>query len=327
MHMIKFSSYIKEDTHNGIDIGTWEFDGPKEFAMKLMDKFGQPDYIEKNPGTNETYSVTFMDIDGFDLVRIVDSNTNKLHPYPAKIYVEGYLYFKVPQDMVGKLKEASPTIMIDELNGYVVGKCASLTIAAATLQFVVDAVNGDAPPTREEYDKRLKRIIDDKKTDPEIPWWENKLNEGTFHMEAKDLLEGNGLWANIHAKRERIKRGSGERMRKPGSKGAPTPSQMKRAQEETLLSFKDFIEEDDMKGMSVSSGHKRSVKVGAGMTSKGVAAYRRRNPGSKLKTAVTTPPSKLKKGSKAANRRIAFCARSRSWTGPRGKAARRRWNC
>ena len=84
---------------------------------------------------------------------------------------------------------------------------------------------------------------------------------------------------------------------------------------------------EDMSGMSVSSGHKRSVKQGAGMTKKGVAAYRRRNPGSKLQTAVTTPPSKLKKGSKAANRRKAFCARSRSWTGERGKAARRRWNC
>ena len=84
---------------------------------------------------------------------------------------------------------------------------------------------------------------------------------------------------------------------------------------------------EDMSGMSVSSGHKRSVKQGAGMTKKGVAAYRRRNPGSKLQTAVTTKPSKLKPGSKAANRRKAFCARSRSWTGERGKAARRRWNC
>lgn len=35
-------------------------------------------------------------------------------------------------------------------------------------------------------------------------------------------MAGNGLWANIHAKRERIKKGSGERMRKPGSKGAPS---------------------------------------------------------------------------------------------------------
>ena len=84
---------------------------------------------------------------------------------------------------------------------------------------------------------------------------------------------------------------------------------------------------EDMSGMSVSSGHKRSVAQGAGMTKKGVAAYRRRNPGSKLKTAVTTPPSKLKPGSKAAKRRKAFCSRSRSWTSDRGKAARRRWNC
>ena len=68
----------------------------------------------------------------------------------------------------------------------------------------------------------------------------------------------------------------------------------------------------------------RTVKEGAGMTSKGVKAYRRKNPGSKLKTAVT---GKVKPGSKAAKRRKAFCARSKSWTGVRGKAARRRWKC
>ena len=89
----------------------------------------------------------------------------------------------------------------------------------------------------------------------------------------------------------------------------------------------EYMSEDDMKGMSVSSGHKRSTDSGAGLTSKGVAAYCRKNPGSKLKTAVTTPPSKLKPGSKAADRRKSFCARSRSWNGERGKAARRRWNC
>ena len=71
----------------------------------------------------------------------------------------------------------------------------------------------------------------------------------------------------------------------------------------------------------------RSTKSGAGMTKKGVAAYRRANPGSKLKTAVTTPPSKLKKGSKAAKRRKSFCARSKGWKSERGLAARRKWNC
>ena len=63
------------------------------------------------------------------------------------------------------------------------------------------------------------------------------------------------------------------------------------------------------------------------MTKAGVARYRRENPRSKLKTAVTTPPSKLKPGSKAAKRRKSFCARSRSWTSERGRAARRKWNC
>ena len=67
--------------------------------------------------------------------------------------------------------------------------------------------------------------------------------------------------------------------------------------------------------------------AGGGMTQKGVDEYKRKNPGSKLNTAVTTKPSKLKPGSKAAKRRKSFCARSRSWTSERGKAARRRWNC
>ena len=67
--------------------------------------------------------------------------------------------------------------------------------------------------------------------------------------------------------------------------------------------------------------------AGGGMTQKGVNEYKRKNPGSKLKTAVTKKPSELKPGSKDAKRRKSFCARSKGWTGERGKAARRRWNC
>ncbi len=68
----------------------------------------------------------------------------------------------------------------------------------------------------------------------------------------------------------------------------------------------------------------RTPEEGAGMTSKGVADYIKENPGSELKTAVT---GKVKPGSKAAKRRKSFCARSRGWTGERGIAARKRWNC
>ena len=75
-----------------------------------------------------------------------------------------------------------------------------------------------------------------------------------------------------------------------------------------------------------------------GMSQKAVNAYKRENPGSKLKTAVTTKPSKLKKGSKASKRRKSFCARSNgqkkmhnidcSKTPDKAICkARRRWNC
>ena len=73
-----------------------------------------------------------------------------------------------------------------------------------------------------------------------------------------------------------------------------------------------------------------------GLNRKGIESYRRENPGSKLSMAVTTPPSKLKPGSKAANRRKSFCARMGGMPGPmkdeKGEPTRkalslRKWNC
>jgi hypothetical protein len=78
----------------------------------------------------------------------------------------------------------------------------------------------------------------------------------------------------------------------------------------------------------------RKTSKGAGMTEKGVKEYRRKNPGSKLKTAVT---GKVKKGSKDAKRRKSFCARSAGQMKKFPKAAkdpnsrlrqaRKRWKC
>jgi hypothetical protein len=73
-----------------------------------------------------------------------------------------------------------------------------------------------------------------------------------------------------------------------------------------------------------------------GLNAAGVASYRKENPGSKLQTAVTTKPSKLKPGSKDAKRRKSFCARMGGMTGPmkdeKGRPTRkalslRKWNC
>ena len=90
----------------------------------------------------------------------------------------------------------------------------------------------------------------------------------------------------------------------------------------------------NMKGMTIGRGMKRPTKKGAGLTAKGVAKYRKQNPGSKLKTAVT---GKVKAGSKSANRRKSYCARSAGQMKKFPKAAknpnsrlrqaRKRWRC
>jgi hypothetical protein len=252
----------------------------------------------------------------------------------------------------------------------------------------------------------------------------------------EQLGEGErGLWDNIHAKRKRIKAGSGEKMRKPGSKGAPTNAafkasaesfehtfdmleeaakaidkgeydyegQMARTQLQTILrnskdlvdmlgdddnmpewvqskitlaqdyisSVRDYLQsreeleeqfdlienyveqlataegvdsefvwetlqsvtdEELLEAAIDAKGHKSST---GGLTQKGVDAYNRKT-GGNLKMAVTTPPSKLKPGSKAANRRKSFCARMSGVDGPMKKPngeptrkalALRKWNC
>ena len=81
---------------------------------------------------------------------------------------------------------------------------------------------------------------------------------------------------------------------------------------------------------------KEGTNPEGGLNGAGVASYRAANPGSRLKTAVTTPPSKLKAGSKAAKRRKYVCARMGGMPGamkkPNGEPTRkalslRKWNC
>jgi hypothetical protein len=103
-----------------------------------------------------------------------------------------------------------------------------------------------------------------------------------------------GLWDNIHAKQQRIKNGSGEHMRKPGSKGAPTKQDLIHSQEEVQIT--------ETPAWTRSAGKNPE----GGLNRKGIASYRAANPGSKLSMAVTTKPSKLDPDSKSAKRRLSF---------------------
>ncbi len=125
-----------------------------------------------------------------------------------------------------------------------------------------------------------------------------------------------GLYANIHAKQERIKHGSGEKMRKPGSPGAPTA----KAFEESAKTAK--LKDGGTPSLSVGRGEKLSVDQGAGLTAKGRAKYNRET-GSNLK--APQPEGGARKDS--------FCARMQGVVdhakgdAPRAKASLKRWNC
>ena len=88
----------------------------------------------------------------------------------------------------------------------------------------------------------------------------NKMKKKTKEMN-KEQTTFESLWANIHKKRQRIKRGSGERMRKPGEKGAPTADALKRAKGE---SFTKFLE----KAPNTADAMKRYKAGNAGFTDK-----------------------------------------------------------
>jgi len=215
-------------------------------------------------------------------------------------------------------------------------------------------------------------------------WKGYKRKPGTAPCaEGSCIKEGKrGLWDNIHAKQKRIKAGSGEKMRTPGSEGAPTDAALKASQtneaanmaqqaaiaiamkkagkkpkneeveeqfdliesvvEELAMlhnldpeyiweKFEQFTDQELLEYAVDAKGHKSST---GGLTQKGRDAYNAK--GANLQAPVTTPPSKLKAGSKAANRRKSFCARMGGMEGPmkkpNGKPTRkalalRKWNC
>jgi hypothetical protein len=128
-------------------------------------------------------------------------------------------------------------------------------------------------------------------------------------------FKGGGLYENIHKKRERIAEGSGEKMRRVGSKGAPTAE-----------AFRESAKTAKMKeggvSLAVGRGEKLPTKQGAGLTQKGRDKYNRET-GSNLK--APQPQGGARKDS--------FCARMEGVVehskgdAPRAKASLKRWNC
>ncbi len=123
-----------------------------------------------------------------------------------------------------------------------------------------------------------------------------------------------GLYENIHKKRERIASGSGEKMRKVGSEGAPTAKDFRQAAKTAKM-------KDGGPSLAVGRGEKMPVERGAGLTAKGREKYNRET-GSNLKAPQP----------QGGPRRDSFCARMepvarKSDRGSRARASMKRWNC
>ena len=130
----------------------------------------------------------------------------------------------------------------------------------------------------------------------------------------KQFKEG-GLYDNIHAKRKRIAEGSGETMRKPGSKGAPTAKDFRESAKTAKLKKGGEV------SLSIKRGEALPASKGAGLTEKGRKKYNAAT-GSNLKAPQP----------EGGPRRDSFCARmgpvaEKSEKGSRARASMQRWNC
>ena len=156
-----------------------------------------------------------------------------------------------------------------------------------------------------------------RKSDADL-WKKRKEEVELGEDDSEKIKKNESLWANIHKKRQRIKRGSGERMRKKGEKGAPTPAQMKRAKGESLNEWGEITEKAEYNGRPVdlnnpTRGDKKKYKV-----------YVRNEKGNVVKVEFGDPNMEIKRDDPA--RRKSFRARHNCDNpGPKYKA--RYWSC
>ena len=181
----------------------------------LVSVLGKPTYLEKD-GENNMNSAIWMSplskfndfgkFGGCDYIKISGHISKKYHPYPANVFIIVGKYINVPDKLLGPIKYASETINIEQLFvpvkyaekyyntgekdvALVTGSCASITISAITVQFVIDmiskynnyegAILDLYPIFRNEYDRRIDDYLCGRGITNNIPWFKPSFfNEG-----------------------------------------------------------------------------------------------------------------------------------------------------
>jgi len=182
----------------------------KQQFNSLVNILGKPNYMESDY-QNKMKSATWMSpLDNFndfgkyggaDYIKIHGNPSKKYHPHPANVFLIVGKYINVPEHLFGPIKYSSETINIEQLFvpkkysdkyystgmkdvALVTGSCASVTISAITVQFVMDMIEKYRNINkslelytifRDEYDRRINNYLCGKGITETIPWFDNKF--------------------------------------------------------------------------------------------------------------------------------------------------------
>ena len=187
----------------------------------LKSILGKPNFVELDYQNNMVTSTWMSPLDNFngfgkyggaDLIKIYGNPSKKYHPHPANVFIILGKYINVPEILFGPLKYASETINIEQLFvpekyskiyyntgrkeiSLVTGSCASVTISAITVQFVIDMITKYEKNQniielykifRDEYDRRINNYLCGKGITEPIPWYDH-----TFFDEGDSAYLGN----------------------------------------------------------------------------------------------------------------------------------------
>lgn len=179
--------------------------------LRLKEILGKPVYMEIDAENNLKSATWMSPLDNFhdfgkyagcDFIKIHGEPSKKFHPHPANLFIIVGKYIKVPDALLGPIKYASETINIEQLFvpkkynekyyntgikdvALVTGSCASITISAITVQFVIDMINKYKNDKdlfnkieklytefRNEYDRRIDDYLCGRGITDKIPWFD-----------------------------------------------------------------------------------------------------------------------------------------------------------
>ena len=214
--------YLVLNPNSNVSKATINNDMVRNKYNSLISILGRPNYIESD-ASNHLKSATWMSpLDNFndfgkyggaDYIKIHGVPSKKWHPYPANVFLIIGKYINVPEHLFGPIKYASETINIEQLFvpkkysdqyynsgqkevALVTGSCASVTISAITVQFVMDMIKKYKTNTkkclelyetfRNEYDRRIQDYLCGKGITDPIQWFDHTY----FNEKESMFLEG-----------------------------------------------------------------------------------------------------------------------------------------